>query len=330
MPISVLKTTASADGGLLRQGEGLPAFTMRASGWHHLYVGVLAVSVAGLNFAPLELQRRVIDRAISKGDIDLMVWLCLAMLAAIVLQGGLKYALMLYQSWVSESAIEASRRQIAAAALRPGKGGDGAGHAVGVLGPEIEEVGSFVGAGISESVVNATFVLVTISYMLYLKPAVAIGCLLLLSPQLLLAPLLQPRLDRLVERQVKLVRLLAARVTRARAVSQRAALQAIGALYLNRMAYYATKYALKGLLNFASSLAPLAALAGGGYFVIQGELTLGELVVFISGLDRLASPLRDLLNFYRTAAQARVQHALILDWLAARGGDGGPAAALRR
>lgn len=300
---------------------------MRASGWHQIYVGVLAVAVAALNFAPLELQRRIIDRAISKSDLALLLWLSLAMLAAIVLQGGLKYALMLYQSWVSESAIETSRRQIAEAALQPGREGDDtAGHAVGVLGPEIEEVGSFVGAGISECVVNATFVLVTISYLLYLKPAVAVGCLLLLSPQLLLAPLLQPRLDRLVERQVKLVRLLAARVGQARAVSRRAALQAIGLLYLNRMAYYAAKYALKGLLNFASSMAPLAALAGGGYFVIQGELTIGELVVFISGLDRLASPLRDLLNFYRTAAQARVQHALILEWLAASA-DGGCAAA---
>ena len=84
--------------------------------------------------------------------------------------------------------------------------------------------------------------------------------------------------------------------------------------------YFAMKFALKGLLNLFSSLAPLAAIVVGGYFVMNQGLSLGSLVAFVSGLDRLASPLRELLNFYRDAAQTRIHHAMILDWISSGSG----------
>ena len=68
----------------------------------------------------------------------------------------------------------------------------------------------------------------------------------------------------------------------------------------------------QALLN---ALAPICVLVGGGYLVIQGETSVGIIVAFISGFDRMSSPMRELLSYYRVASQAAVQHRLIAKWM---------------
>ena len=75
------------------------------------------------------------------------------------------------------------------------------------------------------------------------------------------------------------------------------------------------KFAMKGFVNLLNALAPLSALVFGGYLVIQGETTIGVVVAFISGFDRLAAPLRELIAYYRLAAQAHVQHEMVARWM---------------
>ena len=68
----------------------------------------------------------------------------------------------------------------------------------------------------------------------------------------------------------------------------------------------------------------LVVLIAGGYLVIRGQTTVGTVVAFISGFERLSGPLRDLLNFYREYSQAKVQYQMIVQWV-----DGVPAPAER-
>ena len=63
----------------------------------------------------------------------------------------------------------------------------------------------------------------------------------------------------------------------------------------------------------------------GGYLVIRGQTTIGTVVAFISGFERLSGPLRDLLNFYREYSQAKVQYQMIVQWV-----DGAPAGPAER
>mgnify|MGYP003403376523 CR=1 FL=1 len=42
------------------------------------------------------------------------------------------------------------------------------------------------------------------------------------------------------------------------------------------------------MVNFFNGLAPVAALVIGGYLVITGQTSIGVVVAFISGFDRLA------------------------------------------
>ena len=89
----------------------------------------------------------------------------------------------------------------------------------------------------------------------------------------------------------------------------------LSGIYRNRMAFEFWKNLMKAVLNTLNLLAPLAVLGWGGYLVIQGETTVGVLVAFISGFDRLAAPVRELLTFYRSAQQAAVQHEQIAKWM---------------
>jgi ABC-type bacteriocin/lantibiotic exporter with double-glycine peptidase domain len=49
--------------------------------------------------------------------------------------------------------------------------------------------------------------------------------------------------------------------------------------------------------------------------VIIGQTSLGVVVAFISGFERLADPLRQLVTFYTLAAQSRVRHEAIARWM---------------
>lgn len=299
----------------LKPGDTLGAFVWRASGIHQVYVGVLAVAVSLLSFIPVAVQRRIIDGAIVERDSGALLLYCSAFLAVILVQAALKYVLLIYQSWVSESVIKFARVQLAQKAAEHMSEGEVPPETVSVLGVELDYVGGFVGTSISDAVVNVSFIAFMSAYLIYLQPATAVGCIALLIPQVVLAPYLQPKLDELVARQVQLVRALGEEVREGtrRSTGTRSK---IGQLFGTKMTYFALKFGLKGLLNFVSSLAPLIALFAGGLLVIRGSITIGALVAFVTGLDRMASPLRDLLNFYREAAQTRVHHILLLEWLA--------------
>jgi ABC-type bacteriocin/lantibiotic exporter with double-glycine peptidase domain len=62
-------------------------------------------------------------------------------------------------------------------------------------------------------------------------------------------------------------------------------------------------------------LAPLSVLMV-GYLVINGETTVGTIVAFISGFERMADPSRQLIAYYRLASESQVQYRLIAERLA--------------
>jgi ABC-type multidrug transport system fused ATPase/permease subunit len=138
----------------------------------------------------------------------------------------------------------------------------------------------------------------------------------------MLALYMQRDLNVLVERQVGLVRKLGSETIEERdddprgepAEGKEGEFRTIGAIFRNRMRFNALKFGLKALLNAVNAMGPLMVLLVGGYLVIKGQTTIGTVVAFVSGFERLSGPLRDLLNFYREYEQARVQHRMIVQW----------------
>lgn len=315
---------------IARTGDDSPAqsllrYVWRMSGLHQVWVCLLALAVASLSMAPLELQRRIINNAIEDRDVRLLVILGVGYLAVIVLQSGLKFGMRIYQSWLSESAVRYSREHLARMHKnRVGDDGDaeGQGRAVSVIASEIDKVGGFVGEGLSQPVVNLGMLLAIIGYMLVVEPLVAAFSILFLLPQAIIVPAIQVRLNRLIEKRLGLLRDLSDTIVDTRESGQdiqdieESGLQSkLGRIYANRITFLVLKFAVKGIVNILNALAPLTVLLVGGYLAMQGETTLGVVVAFMSGFERLSDPMRELLAYYRVAAQANVQHRMIARWI---------------
>ncbi|MEQ9814746.1 MAG: ABC transporter ATP-binding protein [Azospirillaceae bacterium] len=313
-------------------------FAWRMGGRHQVLISLVALVVAALSMAPLELQRRLVNNAIEGDDVHLLLVLAGLYLAVLVLQSATKFVLRMYQGWLSESAIRYTRGHLAALIDRPRTGtverdaaadqdrntgerddDEADGRAVSIIGQEVDRLGGFVGEGISQPVVNLGMLVAILGYMIAVEPVVALISMAFLVPQLAIVPIIQRRINRLIEKRLALLRDMSDDIAGhagdggdGLAGTVRPTL---GAVYTNRMRTYFLKFVMKGATNALSALAPLAVLLVGGYYVIIGETSIGVVVAFITGFERLSNPLRELINYYKVAAQANVQHRMIARWM---------------
>jgi ABC-type bacteriocin/lantibiotic exporter with double-glycine peptidase domain len=310
----------------VRPHESLFGFVRRTSGVHQFYVGLLAIGVALFSFAPIDLQRRLVDDAIAEADVKALLILGALYVAVVLVQGALKYVLLFYQGWVAESAVKAARDQLTSVASERLQNEATSGQTVSVISREIDNVGGFIGTSISDFVVNVTLLASVTAYMLYIQPVIALIGAAFLVPQVWLALYMQADLNVLVERQVGLVRRLGDEtIASSKSDATGGGFRTIRAIFRNRIRFYFLKYGLKTLLNVANAMGPLVVLVVGGYLVIEGHTTIGTLVAFVSGFDRISGPMHDLFNFYRAYEQAKVQHQMIVKWI-----EGDPAASVLR
>jgi ABC-type bacteriocin/lantibiotic exporter with double-glycine peptidase domain len=311
-----------------RTGDRSPAgslwgYVRRMSGWHQVPLCMLAVAVAALSMVPLELQRRIVDGALADRQLDLLLTLAALYLVVVLLQTALKYGLRVYQGWLSESAIRQNREvlaeihdcRVATGQVLPQRG-----RAVSIIGAEVEKLGGFVGEGLSQPVANFGMLLAIGGYMVVVEPWIALASLPFLAIQALAVPPLQRMVNRLLERRVRTLRRLGQAIATIGADGsddrQRAAYRRdLRRVFDTRMRIYALKFAIKGLVNLLNHLAPLAVLTVGGYLVVQEQTSIGVVVAFISGFERLSNPVRELVKYYRLTAQARVQHQMIASWM---------------
>lgn len=308
-----------------KTGDNSPARSIwgyigRMIGWRHqLAACVLAVAVAGANILPIDLQRRLVDHAIKEKDIQLFIILCWIYFGAIVLHKALKFFLGVYQNWMTESAVYYTRAHIFGLydhhLVEDGADGDNSGEAVSIIGSETDKIGEFVGTAISEATINVAMLVGVIGYMLVVDPKIALIGIALLIPQVVLTPLVQRKLNRLVALNVGLLRAMGRDVSHLHNQNAGGHRELWVTIYRNRMIQSLIRNALKTMLNLLNSLAPLVVLVVGGYQVMNGQTTIGVILAFISGFDRVSEPVRNLITFYRNAQQANVQHAMIARWM---------------
>jgi ABC-type bacteriocin/lantibiotic exporter with double-glycine peptidase domain len=301
--------------------DGLLRYVWQEGRWQQIRLCALAALVFPLTMAPLELQRRIVDRAIGDSDLRLLVLLGSVYFAVVLLQGGLKYLLRFYRGVISERAIRRLRQRLQAA--RAGRGaedegeGDGRGRTVSIVTAEVERVGGFFGEALSEPVLQLGIFVSILGYMLVVEPMIALVSLVFFVPQLIFVPLLQRLVNRRARRKVELVREVGELIVETPAARNSDYEDRLQRIYRVRLQYYALKFLIKFLNNLLTHLAPLAVLMVGGWLVIQGDTTVGVVVAFITGFMRLADPSRELLAYYRLAAETSVQYRLIARWLSA-------------
>lgn len=288
-------------------------------GWHIVVSALLSLLIAVLAIAPIELQRRMIDDAIASYDVVLLAILAIIYAGILIIHQCVKYGTLTYRSLIAESTIRYTRIHLTDL-LRLGNLGvarseSKSKHSISIIISEVEKLGAFVGNAFSDLATNVGILIAVFTYMIMLQPKLAAVGLLMFVPQLLFVPFLQSKLNRLVRKQVRIRRELGTKVAEFSDSGTGNISTNAHRLFRNKMKFDMLKFALKSILNLINNSTPLLALTIGGYFVIQGETSIGVVVAFLSGFSKLAEPARGLITFYREAHQASVQHDAIANWI---------------
>jgi ABC-type bacteriocin/lantibiotic exporter with double-glycine peptidase domain len=79
------------------------------------------------------------------------------------------------------------------------------------------------------------------------------------------------------------------------------------------MRIYRIKFSMNFLMNITNHLGVAAVLAVGGWLAVKGEIEIGTVVAFISGIAKVNEPWGEIVNWYRDMAVAQVKYRLIVD-----------------
>ncbi|MEQ8666278.1 MAG: ABC transporter ATP-binding protein [Rhodospirillales bacterium] len=291
---------------------------------HQIAVVVLSIFVAGISAVPLELQRRIVDGAIADSDVDLLTTLIGALAGVLILQGIAKYKMRMLRHQIAENAMRDIRQQTFCGVsgdcrnveLEAENGDDDnrdegeRGTAMSIITAEVRPFGGFVGEVFSIPLSEGGVLLVVFGYLLYIQPWVALAALAVFIPQMILVPIVQRRINNYVRRHTEELRKVGDELDD-ESTSADKTIARLDKVFSLQMRRFRLKYLLKLATNLMNHAATLIILGLGGWLAIQGEIAVGVIVAFLSGIERVADPWRELITYYRTASDAAMRQRQI-------------------
>lgn len=309
--------------------NSLYSYVWQISRSRQIRICLLIAIIAPLSMAPLELQRRIVDYAVSSQGVWVLATLGSIYLGVTLVQGGLKYVLNIMKGHVLEEVTRDLRKRIVQrvhqtmpSSAAPDLAAVDEGTTVSILAAESEDIGGFASESLAVPALQIGTMLWVAGYLIWVEPAIAVLAIMVYAPQVILVPRIQRSINRLSRAKTSLVRKLGRDVVatadtadsgRAERLSRIDLL--INQIFGTRILIYRRKYFLTFLGNFLDSLGPLIVLVAGGYLVIRGQTDVSTLFVFISGFQRLSDPWDQLVNFFRTISNTRVTYGLVSEAL---------------
>jgi ABC-type bacteriocin/lantibiotic exporter with double-glycine peptidase domain len=298
--------------------NNLYRYVWEASGWHQVPLVVLTVCVSLLEVAPLELQRRIVNDVVKNRNYGFVVVLCAVYVGVVLSQGGTKLVLNIYRNWVGESAVRELRRRVhrlVSATTAASSSLEAEGVQASMIVSEVEPVGSFVGGSVSEPLLQAGILCSVLAYMIHVDLSMAAVAILFFIPQLIFVPLMQNAMNRRTRVRVRIIRQLSVSVIKGGGdtARDRADDERIERVFRLNMGIFKFKFSMNFLMNLSTQLQVIGALAVGAWAVLHGQLAIGGVVAFISGIHRITDPWGDLVNYFRDANINQVKFALLRD-----------------
>jgi ABC-type multidrug transport system fused ATPase/permease subunit len=301
--------------------RGLFAYVAQVSGWHQAGLACLSVVVFLLSTVPLELQRRIVNDAIGKGAFEPILWLAAAYAGVALAEGAIKLLLNVYRGWVSEHSVLHLRTRIfSLSGMTPAESAAARAEAEGVeismILSEAVPIGGFVGVSISEPLLQGGILLSVFGYLVYLQPAMALLCIGVFSPQMVFVPLIQGAINRRAKERIRTLREVSGSiVAEAHGSDEARPIQAarIDHVFDLNMGIYKLKYTMNFLMNLMHHLGVACALGIGGWYALKGQIEVGTVVAFVSGLAKVNDPWGDLVNWFREMTEVRVRYRLVAD-----------------
>jgi ABC-type multidrug transport system fused ATPase/permease subunit len=293
-----------------------------------LLIGIILITVA-TRVIPLEMQKKIINQAISMRKMDLLLMYSGMYLAAVVSASLLKGVITLLQTYLGQKALARMRKELYAHILtlplsyfrkaNPGM-------VVSSLVTELAPAGEFVGQSIAVPVTNILTLLSFAGYLFYLNPTMAAISMALYPVVIILIPRLQKRSNRANKKRVDITRNLSSRINEtvtgiheihgngSYKIENRKYGQFVDELFKIRIVWILYKQGIKVFNNFFQNLGPFLLFLVGGYLAIQGKFDLGALVAFLSAYEKIYDPWKELMDFYQVHNDASVRYERVMEY----------------
>jgi ABC-type multidrug transport system fused ATPase/permease subunit len=299
---------------------GLPSnifrYVLATSAVHQGILVVLTVAIFLIELVPLELQRRIVNDLTKHRKFSFIVTLCAVYGGVVLVHGVGKLALNVYRGWVGERATRDLRQRIhgvAGASHATATSADARGIEVSMIVAEVEPVGAFAGACVSEPLLQGGVLLSASAYMIHLDPWMALTAAVLFVPQLVFVPILQGAIVRRSAARVQVLRGLGASIASDDDDAKDAPADhaRIERAFELDMGIFKLKFSMNFLMNLCNHLQIVAALLLGGWFVLTEQFEIGGVVAFISAVARLNDPWGDLINYFRDLSVTNIKFRLL-------------------
>ena len=303
---------------------------------------ILALTLVSFPFvyASLEVPKLIINNAIGGVDIpqELFGWpmdqvrylflLCGVFLGLVLINGGIKYVLNVYRGVVGERMLRRLRYELFCRVLRfplPRFKRVSQGEVIPIITAETEPLGGFIGEAFALPAFQGGILLTYLFFIFNQDPLLGLAATALYPFQMYVIPKLQRRVNQLGKQRVLAARQLGDRVGDTMAgirevhandtsAYERAEISArLGRIFDIRFAIYKKKFFIKFLNNFLAQVTPFFFYSAGGYYVIQGELSLGALVAVLAAYKDLSAPWKELLKYYQTKEDVRIKYEQVVE-----------------
>ncbi len=278
---------------------------------------------------PLEMQKKIINKAIFLRKVDLLLLYSGLYIAAVLLASGLKYVITVLQTHIGQEALSRIRKELYEHILTlplsffqkasPGL-------VVSSLVTEVANTGEFVGAAVGAPASNLLTLLAFGAYMFYLNPLLALLSLATYPVVIYVVPKLQSRSNKANKERVDITRLISSKVDEA--ISGIHEIHGndsfriengkygvfVDKLFKIRVTWILYKNGVKVLNNFFQNLGPFCLFLVGGFLAIQGRFDLGALVAFLSAYEKIYDPWKELMEFYQTYQDASVSYYRTMEY----------------
>ncbi len=304
-------------------------YIIRRSLKQQLVLVAIIFVLALLNPWMLSLTKQIINKAIGKGDLNLLVWLCSLYLGAVLASGALKYIRQNLEGLISERMLRNLRSELYERILRfplPHFRNTSTGQLVAMILGEVEDLGNFFGEALSVPAFQGSMLLGTLGFMVYQNPVMAVAALVLFPVQVYFVRKLQRRVTQLSRERVRLVRRLSDKIQESVGGIQEiyandtVAYETTGFrdqlqnIFVVRLRIYNLKYLVKWINNFLEKFGVFVLLLIGGWLIVArpGSFDVGGLVAFLQAYNQLNEPWRELINYFQQKENARVKYEQVI------------------
>lgn len=276
----------------------------------------------------LELPKQIVNNALDSDrfpisyfgyefdQVTFLMALSGSYLLAIILIGLNKYALNVLKGFVAERFLRRFRLLVYRQWRNDPTSQDQS-EIVPILAQEVEPIGGFAADVLTLPILQGGTLATILLFMFIQDPVLGAAALTVLPIQLVLLPKLQRRVNALSRERIKEVRrlgrYLSDQLHDPDGVTFLAPTSAsFRELERVRRKIFLLKFFIKALNNFLTALTPFLFYSLGGYFVIEGRISLGALVAVLAAHKDFSAPLKGLFSYYQTLEDTRIRYQEII------------------